>query len=66
MVVEFGIEPGSLFLGELGVQFACHRQLPPRPVNRQYGIVDPAIVWSVIDVRLAPLRERLALLLSQT
>lgn len=32
-------------------------------IAHEYGVVDHAIVWAVVDTRLAPLADRLAMLL---
>jgi len=32
-------------------------------IAHEYGVVDHAIVWAVVDARLAPLADRLAMLL---
>lgn len=34
-------------------------------IAHEYGIVDHAIVWAVVDVRLSPLAARLAMLLEE-
>lgn len=34
-------------------------------IAHEYGIVDHAIVWAVVDVRLSPLAARLAMLLAE-